>query len=123
MFGFGGVEVGKDSVPSGEFSGGHEGAGEDVFLLHLGDVEENREAFSVEQNDDVWVGGNERSRWHVGAEHGGVVLLLSGFEELFAALVVEVVEAVPDGSEEGEAVIAGDFAEGKHGGFGRWWGL
>lgn len=65
----GGVEVGENSVTSGEFSGRHESAGEHIFLLDLGDVEENREAFSVEQGDDLWVGSYEWSGRHVGAEN------------------------------------------------------
>ena len=49
--GFGGVQVGEDSVTAGELGGGHEGAGEDVTLFDFADVEKDREAFGVEQND------------------------------------------------------------------------
>lgn len=61
----------------------------------------------------MWVGGNERARWHVGAEHGGAVHLEAGLEVLVAALVVEIVEAVLNGSYEWETVISGDFAHWK----------
>lgn len=68
MFGFGGVEVRKDSVTAGEFGGRHEGSSEDVFFLDLRVVEEDGETFGIEENDDVWVGGEEGARGHVGAE-------------------------------------------------------
>lgn len=91
VFRFGGIEVRKDAVAAGEFGGGHEGSGEEVALFDFGDVEEDWEGFGVEQNDDVWVGGDEGARWHVGAEHGGVVFVGPGLEVVVAALVVEIV--------------------------------
>jgi len=68
VFGFGGVEVGEDSVTAGEVGGGHVGSGENIFFLDLGGVEEDGEALSVEENDDVWFEGDEGTRRHVGAE-------------------------------------------------------
>lgn len=120
---FGGVEVGEGAVAAGELGGGHEGSGEEVSLLDFGDVEEGWERFAVEQYDDIWVGGDEGSRRHVDAVDGGVVFSHAGLEELVAALVVEIVQAVFDGSDDGEAVVAGDFAHWKRGGCrsrGRW---
>lgn len=118
--GFGGVQVGEDSVTAGELGGGHEGAGEDVTLFDFADVEKDREAFGVEQNDDVWIGGDEGAGGHVGAEHGGVVFLGAGLEELVTPLVVEEVKAVFDGSYERETVISWDLSHGKLAGLGRW---
>ena len=68
VFGFGGVKVGEDSVAAGELGGRHEGAGENISFVDLGVVEEDGEGFCVEENDDVWVGGEEGARWHVGTE-------------------------------------------------------
>ena len=48
--------------------GRHEGAGENISFVDLGVVEEDGEGFCVEENDDVWVGGEEGARWHVGTE-------------------------------------------------------
>ncbi|GER42663.1 isocitrate dehydrogenase 1, partial [Striga asiatica] len=89
VVGLGGVEEGDGAVAAGELRRGHVGAGEEIPLLDLVGVEECREAFTVEQNDDVGVEGDEGSRRHVCAEDGGVVFFYSGFEEFFPALVVE----------------------------------
>ena len=105
--GVGWIKVGEDAVAAGEFSGGHESAGEEILLLDFGDVEEDGEALAVEQNDDVRVGRNERTGWHVGFENRGPVLLDPGLEVFVLALVVEVVNSVLEGSNEGKP---------------RWWG-
>ena len=68
VFWLGGVEVGEDSVAAGEVGGGHVGSGENIFFLDLGGVEEDGEALAVEENDDVWVEGDEGTRRHVGTE-------------------------------------------------------
>lgn len=52
-----------------------------------------------------------------------MVFLDAGFEELVATLVIEIVEAVFDGSDQRETVISWDFLDGKLGEFRlwRWW--
>ena len=107
VVGLGWIKVGGDVVAAGEFSGGHESAGEEVFLLDFGDVEEDGDALAVEQNDDVRVGRNESTGWHVGFENRGLVLLDPRLEVFVFALVVEVVESILEGSNEGKL---------------RWWG-
>ena len=44
------------------------GASENIFFVDLGVVEEDGEGFHVEENDNIWVGGEEGARWHVGTE-------------------------------------------------------
>jgi len=113
MVGLRRVEVGADSEAAGELGGGHVGAVEDVEFLNLIVVEKYGEGGAVEQRDNTRIGGDEGSRWHVGADDGGVVAVDSRSEELVAALVIEVVVAVDYGSEEWEAVASGDFSERK----------
>lgn len=120
MIGFVHVEIGESPVTAGELSGGHESTSEEIFLLDERVVEENREAGSVEEGDDAGVGGDERARWHVDPEHGGVVAADARLEEVIAALVVEIVEAIAERADQREAVVAGDFADGEFRG-GGWW--
>lgn len=104
--GLGGVEVGADAEAAGEGGGGHVGAGEEVLLLDLGDVEEHGEALGVEHGDHAGVARHEGARRHVDADDGGAVLLDAGLEVLVLALEVVEVEAVADGRDERQAVAA-----------------
>lgn len=114
------VEVGESAEAAGEVCGGGEGAGEEVFLFDEVGVEEDGEGGGVEESDDPGIGGEEGSGRHVDFEDGGVVEADPGFEELVPALPVEEVEPVLEGAEDGEAVVARDFAEGELGVEGRW---
>lgn len=62
----------------------------------------------VEKDDDFRIGRDEGARRHVGSEHSGVIFSHSRSEEFFSALDVEVIVAIFDGSENGEAIAAGD---------------
>lgn len=95
-------------MAAGEGGGGHESAVEDVTLLDLVVVEEDGERGAVEERDNSRVRGDEGAGRHVGSEDSGVVFFYSGGEEGVTALVVEVVVAVADRAEEGEAVAAWD---------------
>lgn len=106
MVGFGGVEVGADAEPAGELGGRHEGAVENVELLDLVVVEEDREGGTVQQRDDTRVRGDEGPRRHVGSDHGGVVFFNPRREELVASLVVEVVVSVAYCSKKRHSVAA-----------------
>lgn len=101
MVGVGGVEVGADAIAAGETSGVHEGAGEEVRLLHFIGVEEDLEADGVEKSDDFGVSGVERAGRRIDPEDGGAVLLYSGPEELLLPLPVVVVQPVLYRPEKG----------------------
>ena len=106
VVGLGRVEIRADAVAAGECGGGHVGAVEDVSLFNLGGVEKDGKAEGVEEDDDVRVGSHERTRWHVGSENGGLIFVHSSFEELITPLVVEVIEAILYGANEGQAITS-----------------
>lgn len=108
VVGFGGVEISTYTVAAGEGGGGHESSVKNVHLLNFGSVKENGKANGIKESYDFRVGGNEGSGGHVGSKHSGFMFLHSGSEEIFPALAVKVVIAVPDRSENGKAIVPGD---------------
>jgi hypothetical protein len=114
--GLGRVEVRAHAVAAGEGRGGHVRPREQVLLLHLGHVEEHREALGVQQRHHARVARHARPRRDVDAHHGGAVPLHARLEVLVLPLEVVEVEAVAHRADHRQAVIARHGARGGAGG-------
>ena len=106
---FGGVQIGENPVAAGEVSAGHVDAREDVLLLHFTDIKENGEALGVEKDYDAGIGKQRRAGRHIHSEYGALVFLNALLEEAIDSFLHEIVEAIRNGSDDGQAITSRDL--------------
>ena len=98
MLRLGGIQIRTNAHTAGVGNAGHEVSDQSVRLLHNVHVEEMREGLDIKDGDDVGVDSGEEGKgwWHVGPEHGALILLYPLLEERLRTLEPEVVEPVRD---------------------------
>lgn len=113
MVGLRWVEVGENSIATGEVKRRRKSTSKNVLLFNFGGVEKGRETLAVKQNDDVRVRGDERSRWHIDFKNSRLIFLNPRLEELIPPLIVKVVMSITYRSDNRKTMIAGNLLDWK----------